>query len=351
MNGPHPGESAALNNNNNTSVPPMRDATLLSRPAYGNCICPIKPDRVIPYIDVVAVCLDHAPSAPDLAAFDRRRYRVWRPRPQHRFRYTLIFFFQPTPDTLDAIDRHGWPLCYVELALDWLIANHAARTEAATFFRRHFVHPRSGDLRIVGHSSYTRARKSRTNVVMYADRPSKLDDRSRCVHVEYRIRGRAKLRAAHIHSAADLIAFDHRRLWRELLRFYDLDVERFGRHVMNRHNGTRRRTAHDIDRREAARYLYRSGSIQQLIADLRRTKFAVQRQHLILIETPERLLPAERLLSGYLHTSESVPLTTLSAHEITRIRQMHVRGADQVPQHAAPARPHRARSNNRPVSR
>jgi hypothetical protein len=310
----------------------MSEPTLVNRCTYGNCACPITPDRVIPYVDVVGVYLDHAPSAPDLAAFDRRRYRVWRPRPQHRFRCWLIFFSQPDAATLDAIDRRHWPLCYVEFALDWLIADRAARTEAATFFHCHHIHPRSGDLRISGHSRYTRRRKSRRNVVMYADKRSKADGSSRCLHVEYRLRSAAVLRDADIHRAADLINYDHRRLWQQLLRFYDLDVEALGRHVMNRQtrDGRVRRTAqrrrspliyrsrsgkfsYDIDRCVGWRHLRPSGSIQQLLADLRHTRFAVPRRVLIPIPTPDCLLPEVTLCSGYVPTSDITPINPCHA--------------------------------------
>jgi hypothetical protein len=293
----------------------MSETTLVTRPAYGNLSCPIRPDRVHCSVDAVCVYLHRPPHPRALATFDRRHYRVFRPRPQQRSWCWLIFFHQPTAATLAAIDRHGWPLCYVELALDWIIHDAIARTEAATFFHRHHVHPRSGDLRLYVHSRYTRGRKSRRNVVMYADRPSKMDGRSRCVHVEYRMRGAATLRAAGIHSARDLITFDHRSLWQELLTFVDLH-ERFGRYVMNRQDSAgrirrtvqRRRTAHHLDRRVGWQHLHRSGSMQQLIADLRHTKFRVQRQHLIVIPTPDCLLPADTSCNGYVHTSVVTPI-------------------------------------------
>jgi hypothetical protein len=293
---------------------------------YGNCLCPITPDRVHPYVDVVGVWLDHAPSAPDRAAFDCR-IRVQGPRPHHhRFRRCwLIFFYQPDAATLAAIAERNWPLCYVELALDWIILDPAAHAEAATFFHRHFVHPRSGDVRISGHSRYTRSRKSRINVASYSDRPSKVTG-EQCLHVECRMRGRSTLRDHHISSAADLINYDHRGLWRELLRFYDLDVERFGRHVNNRQTNDgrvrttpfRRRTpliypsgnfTYDQDRQAGWVHLRHSGSIQQLLADLRNTTFAVPRRYLIPIPVPDCLLPAHTDFYGYTHTRGSVPVT------------------------------------------
>jgi hypothetical protein len=284
--------------------------------------CPITPDRVHHYIDVACVWTWRWPRARDLAAFDRRRCRVWRP-PQQRAR-TLLFFYQPDPATLRAIARRrDWHLCAVEAALDLVIRADDAHAEADQLFRRYHVHARSGDVRMFGASRYTRARRSRVNVVYYADRPSKVSGEP-CLHVEARIRGRDALSERGIHSARDLINFDHRQLWRDLLVFYDLDVERFGRHVMNRqeNDGRLRRTigrrrtplirrfgrlAIDIDRRAGWRQLRLSGSIQQLLADLRRTKFKVQRQHLIAIPT-ECLLPAVTLCSGYIATTESVPL-------------------------------------------
>jgi hypothetical protein len=186
------------------------------------------------------------------------------------------------------------------------------------------VHARSGDVRVCGHSRYFRARKSRVNVVYYADQPSKVSGEP-CLHVEARIRGRDALTRAGIHSARDLINFNHRSLWQQLLRFYDLDAERFGRHVMNRQDSAgrvrttpqRRRTPLirrygklrlDIDRRAGWRLLRFSGSIQQLLADLRHTKFGVPRHALIPIPIPQSLLPADVILSGYTRTTESVPI-------------------------------------------
>jgi hypothetical protein len=104
----------------------MRATTLVNRPAYGNCTCPITPDAVHPYVDVVCVWTWRL-HAHDLAAFDRRRFRVWRPQ-QHRFARSLIFFYQPDPATLAAIGRRRhWHLCAVEAALDLVIRAAAAR--------------------------------------------------------------------------------------------------------------------------------------------------------------------------------------------------------------------------------
>jgi hypothetical protein len=80
----------------------------------------------------------------------------------------------------------------------------------------------------------------------------------------------------------------------------------------------RRRTAlisrrgkfsYDIDRTAGCLHLRISGSIQQLLADLRHNRFAVQRRHLIVIPTPECLLPAGTHYSGYLHSSDIAPVT------------------------------------------
>jgi hypothetical protein len=287
--------------------------------------CPIKADRVHRYIDVVWVWTRSQPSAHHLAAFNCR-CRIRQPHPRHPYPRWRIEFYQPDAADLAAIGSHpSWYVCFVELALDWIIHDAAARTEAAAFFHRHHVHLRSGDVRIKGHSRYTRGRKSRVNVAMYADRPSKVTGEP-CVHIECRIRGRAALLDHDIDSAADLRNYDHRSLWQELLTFFDLDVRTFGRRVMNRQTNDgrvrttvlRRRTplirrygqlTIDIDRRAGWRHLRISGSMQQLIADLRHTVFSVQRQHLIRIPTPEALLPQAITLSGYRRTTESVPIT------------------------------------------
>jgi hypothetical protein len=158
-----------------------------------------------------------------------------------------------------------------------------------------------------------------------------------CLHVECRMRGRSTLRDHHISSAADLINYDHRGLWRELLRFYDLDVERFGRHVMNRQTSAgrvrttplRRRSpliyrsgnfTYDYDRRAGWVHLRHSGSIQQLLADLRRTKFAVPRHVLIPIPTPDCLLPSEHTDSnGYPHSSAVVPINACQHTKLSKL--------------------------------
>jgi hypothetical protein len=173
--------------------------------------------------------------------------------------------------------------------------------------RWHFDQPRHRDYVRVVHDTvrYTRdrttpsGRPTRINFADYDDQRSKISGQP-CLHIEARISTADALRGAGVHSAADLICYDHRTFWQKHLRYRALDLASFGRHLSNWDLGRHRRhplpctvggRCTDVDTVVGAIMLATTGSLQDLLHACRDTTIRV-RDYLIAIPTPDRLLPA-----------------------------------------------------------
>ncbi len=162
--------------------------------------------------------------------------------PRYRQRLDI---YTASPATLRAFValRPVHLLTYFESALDWPFANPMLCREANDFFDRHFVkrfHRGEAGVRFYkGVTRYTDPRRAASNVVSYADRPSRITGEVDCLHVEYRLRRRAFQRLG-INSVADLLAFDHYAFWQARLRLADLKYGTVGRRYLQSRSRGRR---------------------------------------------------------------------------------------------------------------
>jgi hypothetical protein len=173
---------------------------------------------------------------------------VWHPDPAYKMRPEL---FQPSNEALElvgAICRKP-RLTYVEMAMDWVFDRLYHSDNAYDLVDKHSVkkHGR-GQVRYCKTTRYSGPRRSATNLAVYPDKPSKMTGELGCLHFDWRIKGADALRRSGIASIDDLLALDHHAFWRERLRFYDLDLERFGRLSRNSKNGSKRRSPWIINR-------------------------------------------------------------------------------------------------------
>ncbi len=100
-----------------------------------------------------------------------------------------------------------------------------------------------------GETRYDGPRWAPNLLVLYKDDCSRITGEPYCLHVEWKANGVRAVRGTGIHSPADLANFDHRTFWQERLRLVDVDPERLGRLIRNRHDGGKSRTG-DIQTRK-----------------------------------------------------------------------------------------------------
>jgi hypothetical protein len=152
-----------------------------------------------------------------------------------RFRpnYEYIFITQPDTECLimvdDLIRRKVINLFYLELAYDILVDTRCIANQLKTqidgllddvYVRRLAITTKT--------VRYTRARRSTSNFVTYADLPFRFDGLSPCTHLEWRVRGRAALTRLRIKRLA---TFDVKRAITTHLRFAEPDLQKFRRTV------------------------------------------------------------------------------------------------------------------------
>lgn len=151
---------------------------------------------------------------------------------------TEIRVFQPGSQALIELQSALGPrrrtcVRYAEPAIDWLAKNFDAAWIIYDFMLEHFRVPYMRQpVRFKENTAYFARRassdgtKTGTNVVMYADRNSKLWPSHRlaqpCCHLEYRLQGVETLAQHGLLSLSDCIRFDHQAFWRENLRLFQL---------------------------------------------------------------------------------------------------------------------------------
>lgn len=197
---------------------------------------------IVTGFDRLTCWVDHP--APDIPIHLVRRYcgemtiTNCYSRPFHPVWQTEIKIFQPSREALIELQRalesrHRIRMVYAELAFDWLAAD---RDAADTLYRFIVKHMRVPYLRhavtFEEETAYFAPRaaddlsKNVRNVVLYADRPTKLwaarQDRSPCCHLEHRFQGVGTLAQRGLLSLEDCIRFDHRVYWAEHLRLFRL---------------------------------------------------------------------------------------------------------------------------------
>ncbi|RQQ31938.1 hypothetical protein [Burkholderia stagnalis] len=159
-------------------------------------------------------------------------------RPFHPVWQTEVKIFQPSREALIELQRalesrHRIRMGYAELAFDWLVADRAAADMLYRFilkhmrvpYLRHAVTFEEGTAYFAPRTADDLSKNVR-NVVLYADRPSKLwaarQDHSPCCHLEHRFQGVDTLAQRGLLSLEDCIRFDHRAYWAEHLRLFRL---------------------------------------------------------------------------------------------------------------------------------
>lgn len=176
--------------------------------------------------------------------------------------YRLIVH-QPKPATLKLLDQHqrdhGGKLCRFDVALDLLTSpkkRHAMRRwlEAHAVLRSR----RSGSMNTVGATLYWTnyaPKRSNRDLVLYADRPSKITG-GPCVHFELRFYNSAAIRRAGYGHARDLIALNPRQLFARHVKLIDMEPLRLRmirKAVADDRNKRSRRLDHPITDRYRAR--------------------------------------------------------------------------------------------------
>ena len=158
--------------------------------------------------------------------------------PFHPAWQTEIAIFQPGHRALIALQhaiqtRHRTRLGYAEAALDWLVDDYVSAQALHQFMLGHLRVPymRQPVWFEQGTAYFARlaaadGTKNSRNVVLYADRESKLwpagRRRSPCCHLEFRLDGVGTLAQHGLHTLSDCIEFDHRAFWKDNLRLFRL---------------------------------------------------------------------------------------------------------------------------------
>ena len=270
----------------------------------------IQPSDVSAYIDCVHAWLPRRLTAQEMAWLAQHcgelRTPKWRKRRDRVGYKQYIDLKQPTDAALHYLHSIGNVLInYVEYALDWTFNHEDERDDAWIFTDRHIVkrwHRHSQGIRYVksvkGVTRYTAGRHGNSNLVSYADKPSRITGELYCVHIEFRMRLRA-LRRIGISSARDLLNYDHHRFWTQRLLLRAIDLDRFGRRYNREilHKGPRtgawmrRRmdgTVYNQDLRTAGKIVRSYGSTQAVIDQYR--KYMDVKGCLVDLEV-EHLLP------------------------------------------------------------
>lgn len=158
--------------------------------------------------------------------------------PYHPMWQTQVDVFQPSGTALSLLatamgSRHAVRLSYAEPAIDWLVDTPTGAYSLSKFFLGHVRVPYlRNSITFKEMTAYfapradQRADKNARNVVLYADRTSKLwpahELKSPCCHLEHRLHGVGTLANQGLLTLADCAQFDHRAFWAENLRLYCL---------------------------------------------------------------------------------------------------------------------------------
>ena len=248
----------------------------------------IQPSDISAYIDCVHAWLPRRLSPQGLAWLAQQcgevRVPRWRKRWDRVGYQQYIDLKQPNDAALHYLHSIGNGLInYVEFALDWTFNYEDERDAAWIFTDRHIIkrwHRHSQGIRYVKGTRYTAGRHGNSNLVGYADKPSRITGELYCLHIEYRMRLRA-LRRIGISSAKDLLNYDHHQFWTQRLLLRAIDLVRFGRRYNRQilHKGPRtgawmqRRmdgTVYNQDRRTAGKIVRSYGSTQAVIDQYRK---------------------------------------------------------------------------------
>lgn len=199
-------------------------------------------ERAVMGFDRITVWTDHP--APDIPVHLIKQHcrdvtvRNCNTQKFHPLWQTEIYVHQPTRQALVELQSALGPgrrtsIQYAEVAIDWITRDCVAAGFFYDFVLEHLRVPYMRQpLRFAEGTAYftprasSNGKKVGTNVVMYADEPSKLDASSLvdqpCCHLEYRFHGIETLAQHGLLTLPDCVDFDHQVFWRENLRLYML---------------------------------------------------------------------------------------------------------------------------------
>jgi hypothetical protein len=179
---------------------------------------------------------------------DRKRTVTQRARFNKKLRQRLRLL-QPSTEALQLLANIR-DYVYInhrnEVALDLHFPEHQLEC-ADLLIRRHLRMPyhRSPTNSYEGTFYISRNKKAARNIAVYI-RLSKVT-KERCVHLCYRVKGRAALIANDLDTLSAWIHIDFRSFFQSRLLFCDLDYGKLGRLLRNSLKGTHRRHGHVLD--------------------------------------------------------------------------------------------------------
>ncbi|WP_281718922.1 hypothetical protein [Pandoraea apista] len=199
-------------------------------------------ERAVMGFDRITVWTDHP--APDIPVHLIKQHcrdvtvRNCNSQKFHPLWQTEIYVHQPTRQALVELQSalgagRRTSIQYAEVAIDWITRDCVAAGFFYDFVLEHLRVPYMRQpVRFEEGTAYfarlaaRNGKKVGTNVVMYADEPSKLGAPALvdqpCCHLEYRFHGIETLAQHGLLSLSDCVDFDHHTFWLENLRLYVL---------------------------------------------------------------------------------------------------------------------------------
>ncbi|MFM0191365.1 hypothetical protein PQR25_36770 [Paraburkholderia nemoris] len=230
-------------------------------------------EDIAPGFDRLTIWIDHP--SPDLPVEDIRKHcgnisvMPCKSVKYHNVWQTQIELFQPSSTALKALrnttgHRYRTKLSYAEIALDWITSDEAQARELWTFFVTHFkLQSSRHHVQFFGDTAYYKPRsveqsgRNACNLVVYPDRPSKLNVPNTvgkpCCHLEYRLSHPAMIgKVASLFTVADCVAFDHQRFWQQHLTLFEIPSKADLGRILQRNKAHTSEAAH---RKRAATFL------------------------------------------------------------------------------------------------
>jgi hypothetical protein len=275
--------------------------------------CEIDPCAVHAYVDTVHLWLKRPLSEKKLEWLRRQcghLHAETRSGPWKLAKYKqYLQLQQPNDSALQAIAERQHHITRVDFALDWIFIDKDECNRAYRDFCRYNVvkfHSRRQGVRFVKTTRYTAGRTAPNNLVVYADKPSKVSGKP-CLHLDWRIKGTQALKRAGISSVKDLIKFDHRAFWEERLRLCTIDPTKLGINYHNHTLGTNRRKPWVMTRfryqqdRTIGGLMIRTWGMQRIL-----NRYGPNlRQHVVDLDV-SNLLPKERAVRSGFNVDTSV---------------------------------------------
>jgi hypothetical protein len=256
---------------------------------------------------------------------------------------------QPTENAFRLLaQRNGILINGVEITLDLIFRNRAAKEAAADCLHQHLIrrwHGSRQEIRVRSDANgviqfrYDARRSAPNKIALYPEDFTRVTGELYCLHLEWRAKGVKALRAGGIKSPTDLLAFDHRAFWQKRLCLYDVDRRKLGLMIGNRSTGRRHRTPkaiqrgkfrYPIDAATGEHYARKHETVQELIHHMK--SFCRIHRALIPISN-EMLLPPQPTFLLSIETNRQLDRSNPVLEDPTRSKSCHYR-------HGGPANLH-----------